>query len=66
LHVADDYSQAEITEVIRNGRVPPLEKVNGPMPPLYMPSWKHLLSDEDVHQIVAFLWSKQQKSKESW
>jgi hypothetical protein len=33
---------------------------------LYMPSWKHLLSDEDIHQIVDFLWSMQQKAKDSW
>ena len=44
----------------------PLDNAAGPTPPLYMPSWKHLLSDEDIHQIVDFLWSKQQKSKESW
>jgi hypothetical protein len=24
------------------------------------------MSDEDVHQIVEFLWSMQQKSTESW
>jgi mono/diheme cytochrome c family protein len=66
LHVADDYTKDEIVEVIRNGRAPPLENAKDPTPPLYMPSWKHLLSDEDIHQIVAFLWSKQQKSKESW
>jgi mono/diheme cytochrome c family protein len=66
LHVSDDYTKDEIIEVIRNGRAPPLENASGPTPPLYMPSWKHLLSDEDIHQIVAFLWSKQQKAKESW
>jgi hypothetical protein len=31
-----------------------------------MPSWKQLLSDEDIHQVVEFLWSKQQKPTESW
>jgi mono/diheme cytochrome c family protein len=66
LHVSDDYTKDEIIEVIRNGRAPPLENASGPTPPLYMPSWKHLLSDEDIHQIVTFLWSKQQKAKESW
>ncbi len=66
LHVSDDYTEDEIVEVIRNGRAPPLQNAAGPTTPLYMPSRKHLLSDEDIHQIVAFLWSKQQKSKESW
>jgi hypothetical protein len=31
-----------------------------------MPAWKNVLSDEDIHQLVDFLWSKQQKSKEAW
>jgi Mn-dependent DtxR family transcriptional regulator len=31
-----------------------------------MPSWKHLMSDEDIHRIVEFLWSMQQKSAEGW
>ncbi len=67
LHVSDDYTKDEIIEVIRNGRMPPLDNAAGPTPPLYMPSWKHLLSDEDIHQIVEFLWSKQQKkAADSW
>lgn len=66
LHVSDDYTKDEIIEVIRNGRQPPLENPAGPTPPLYMPSWKKLMSDEDIHQIVEFLWSKQQKAKDSW
>ena len=66
LHLSDDYTKDEVIEVIRNGRVPPLENTSGPTPPLYMPSWKHLLSDEDIHQIVEFLWSKQQKAKDAW
>jgi mono/diheme cytochrome c family protein len=66
LHVSDDYTKDEILAVIRNGRAPPLDKASGPTPPLYMPSWKNLLSEEDIHHIVDFLWSKQQKSKESW
>lgn len=66
LHLADDYTKDEVLQVIRNGRMPPLENAKGPTPPLYMPAWKNLLSDEDIHQLVEFLWSKQQKSKESW
>ena len=66
LHLADDYTKDEVLQVVRNGRMPPLDNVKGPTPPLYMPAWKNLLSDEDIHQLVEFLWSKQQKSKESW
>jgi mono/diheme cytochrome c family protein len=66
LHVSDDYTKDEIIQIIRDGKVPPLDNAAGPTPPLYMPSWKHLLSDEDIHQIVDFLWSMQQKAKDSW
>lgn len=66
LHLSDDYTKDEITTIIRNGRTPPLESASGPTPPLYMPAWKKLMSDEDIHQIVEFLWSRQQKAKESW
>lgn len=66
LHLSDDYTKDEIIAVIRNGRSPPLENASGPTPPLYMRAWKTVLSDEDVHQLVEFLWSRQQKAKESW
>ncbi|HWG19980.1 MAG TPA: c-type cytochrome [Terracidiphilus sp.] len=66
LHLSDDYTKDEILAVIRNGRAPPLENASGPTPPLYMPAWKNLLSEEDIHQLVEFLWSRQQKAKESW
>ncbi|HET9100586.1 MAG TPA: c-type cytochrome [Acidobacteriaceae bacterium] len=65
LHVSDDYTKEEVIGIIRNGRVPPLDNPKGQAPPLYMPSWKSVLSDEDINRIADFLWSKQQK-KESW
>ncbi|MDE3199672.1 MAG: c-type cytochrome [Acidobacteriota bacterium] len=66
LHLSDDYTKDEVIAVIRDGRQPPLDNVHGPTPPLYMPSWKSVLSNEDIHEIVEFLWSKQQKAKDSW
>src|SRR6266567_4264628 len=65
LHVSDDYTKDEIIGIIRNGRVPPKDNVSGPTPPLYMPSWKTVLSDENINRIGDYLWSKQQK-KEAW
>jgi mono/diheme cytochrome c family protein len=65
LHVADDYTKDEVIAIIRDGKAPPLDNVAGPTPPLYMPSWKHVLSDEDINRVADYLWSKQQK-KESW
>lgn len=66
LHLSDDYTKDEVIAIIRNGRVPPMDDPKGPTPPLYMPSWKHLLSDEDTNRIADYLWSKQQKQKDSW
>ena len=65
LHVADDYTKDEVITIIRDGKAPPLDNPAGPTPPLYMPSWKHVLSDEDINRVADYLWSKQQK-KESW
>ena len=65
LHVADDYTKDEVITIIRDGKAPPLDNPAGPTPPLYMPSWKHVLSDEDINRVADYLWSKQKK-KESW
>jgi len=65
LHVSDDYTKDEVIAIIRDGMVPPLDNPKGLTPPLYMPSWKSVLSDEDINRIADFLWSKQEK-KESW
>lgn len=65
LHASDDYTKDEVINIIRNGKQPPLEDASKPAPPLYMPSWKAVLSEEDVKRIADFLWSVQTK-KESW
>ena len=66
LHLSDDYTKDEVLAVVRDGRTPPLDNAKGQAPPLYMPAWKQVLSDEDIHQLVEFLWSRQQKAKDSW
>ncbi|MGA3099990.1 MAG: cytochrome c, partial [Bryobacteraceae bacterium] len=65
LHASDDYTKEEVIKIIRNGKAPPLENPAKPAPPLYMPSWKSVLADEDVNRIADYLWSLQKK-KESW
>jgi mono/diheme cytochrome c family protein len=66
LHVSADYTKDEVIAIIRNGRVPPMDNAAGPAPPLYMPAWKHVLSDEDINRIADYLWSKQEKNKDAW
>jgi mono/diheme cytochrome c family protein len=65
LHASDDYTKEEVIKIIRNGKVPPLENAAKPAAPLYMPSWKSVLADEDINRIADYLWSLQKK-KESW
>jgi mono/diheme cytochrome c family protein len=65
LHDSDDYTEEEVIKIIQNGKVPPVENAKGPAAPLYMPSWKTVLTDEDIHRIADYLWSLQKK-KEGW
>jgi hypothetical protein len=65
LHVADDYTKGEVIRHYPRRQGAPLDNPAGPTPPLYIPSWKHVLSDEDIQRVADYLWSKQQK-KESW
>jgi mono/diheme cytochrome c family protein len=64
LHLAEDYTKDEVLNVVRKGRAPPLANPSKPAPPLYMPTWKAVLSEEDIERIVNYLWSKQEKPKE--
>ncbi len=65
-HVAEDYTKAEVAGVIRNGRTSPVANAKAAPPPLYMPAWKTVLSDEDVARIVEYLWSLKPKETSSW
>ncbi len=65
LHASDDYTKEEVIKIISNGKQPPLEDGSKPAPPLYMPSWKTALSQEDISRIADYLWSVQTK-KEAW
>jgi mono/diheme cytochrome c family protein len=65
LHASDDYTKEEVVKIIQNGKAPPLDNPHKPAPPLYMPPWKNVLSDEDVHRIADYLWSLQTK-KDAW
>ncbi len=65
-HVADDYIKPEVAKIIRNGKTPPLANAKGPTPPLYMPAWKQVLTDEEINRIVEYLWSLQPKQETAW
>ena len=65
LHASQDYTKDEVADIIRNGKVPPTENPKKAAPPLYMPSWKNVLTKEDISRITDYLWSLQPK-KEAW
>jgi mono/diheme cytochrome c family protein len=65
LHASDDYTKEEVVKIIQNGKVPPVENTAKPAAPLYMPPWKSVLTDEDIHRIADYLWSLQKK-KDAW
>lgn len=65
IHVADDYKKSEVMALIRKGKMPPLANPAKPAPPLYMPSWKDTVNDEDIKNIVEYLWSLKPKGEAS-
>ena len=56
-YVSDGYSKEEVKEIIREGRYPAKSDPNDLSPPLWMPSWKGKLSDEEIDAVVEYLFS---------
>jgi mono/diheme cytochrome c family protein len=65
-HVADGYTKPELIEKIQIG-VPIAPKLdpNGPVPPLHMPGFKEILTDDQLNDLVAYLFSLKPKGEES-
>ena len=55
--VSDGYSKDEVKEIIREGRYPGRSDREGLAPPLWMPSWKGKLSEEEIDAVVEYLFS---------
>ena len=66
IHLADDYTRNEVVEIIRRGKTPPLEDPNKAAPPLYMPTWRNILAEEDIERIVVYAWSLLPEDTEAW
>ena len=54
-YVSDGYSKEELKQIIRDGRYPAKANRDGLPPPLWMPSWKERLSDEEIDAVVEYL-----------
>jgi mono/diheme cytochrome c family protein len=65
-HVADGYTKPELIEKIQIG-VPIAPKLdpNGPVPPLHMSGFKDILTDNQLNDLVAYLFSLKPKGEES-
>lgn len=66
VHVAEDYTKPEVANIIRRGKIPPLADAKKPAPPLYMPAWKTVLTEEEINRIVEYVWSLAPKKESSW
>ncbi|MCW5982178.1 MAG: c-type cytochrome [Bryobacteraceae bacterium] len=66
IHLADDYTRGEVAAIIRRGKTPPLEDPKKAAPPLYMPTWRNILADEDIDRIIAYAWSLLPEDTEAW
>lgn len=63
--VGESYTSDELKDKIRKGVLSePKEDPNGPTPPLWMPAWKDIISDEDIDALVNYLTSLLPSKKE--
>jgi mono/diheme cytochrome c family protein len=65
-HVADGYTKPELIAKIQTG-VPVVTKLdpNGAAPPLHMPGFKDILTDDQLNDLVNYLFSLKPKGEES-
>jgi len=54
-YVAQGFTKDQLKALIRAGRYPTKADPNGPTPPLWMPTWKDKLSDEELDAVVEYL-----------
>jgi len=65
-HVAVGYTKPELIAKIQIGvPVEPKLDPNGPLPPLHMPGFKDMLADDQLNDLVAYLFSLKPKGEES-
>ncbi|MBI2069600.1 MAG: c-type cytochrome [Elusimicrobia bacterium] len=65
--VAEGFTEEEVKKVIMDGRIPVPEDAKAPLPPFWMNAWKSVLSEEELHNLVDYLFSLLPKGKkEEW
>ena len=62
IHVADSYTKAQLIAKIQNGvPVEPSLDTNKPAPPLHMPTFKGIISNKQLQDLAAYLFSLKPK-----
>ena len=54
-YVAQGFTKDQLKNLIRVGRYPTKADPHGPTPPLWMPTWKEKISEEELDDLVEFL-----------
>ena len=66
IHVADSYTKPELIAKIQIGvTIEPKLDPSGPVPPLHMPGFKDMLTDDQLDDLVAYLMSLKPKGEDS-
>ncbi len=62
--VKEGFTEEEVEKVIRLGRRSVPEDAAAPMPPLRMNNWGQIMSEEEIHDLVKYLWTLAPKGEE--
>lgn len=66
IHVAESYTKDDLAKKIWDGvPIEPKLDPNGPTPPLHMPSYKGIISPDDMTLLVNYLFSLKPKGGEN-
>ena len=63
--VSQGYTREKLKEIIRDGRYPGRAYRDQPSPPLWMPSWKEKISDDQLDALVEYLISLNPERRET-
>lgn len=62
--LAEGFTEEEVKKVIRDGRHSEPEDISGPAPSLHMNSWKNIMTEQELNDLVKFLFSISPKTEE--
>ncbi|MEK7287141.1 MAG: ethylbenzene dehydrogenase-related protein [Elusimicrobiota bacterium] len=64
--VKEGFTRDEVKETIRKGRNSVSEDSNAPPPPLHMNNWSQIMDEEELGDLVEYLWSLGPEKTEEW